>query len=93
MGSEAHCVSLSCRLTAVLFSLVVAKIIPQQLLDPVYVDGVFFFFFSLIIFSLTQPLSISIHSSRLLLSVDISDLTYLPPEGSLRLFALGCLYG
>ena len=84
--------SLSCRLTAVLFSLVVAKIIPQQLLDPVYVDGVFFFF-SLIIFSLTQPLSISIHSSRLLLSVDISDLTYLPPEGSLRLFALGCLYG
>lgn len=92
MGSEAHCVSLSCRLTAVLFSLVVAKIIPQQLLDPVYVDGVFFFF-SLIIFSLTQPLSISIHSSRLLLSVDISDLTYLPPEGSLRLFALGCLYG
>jgi len=92
MGSEAHCVSLSCRLTAVLFSLVVAKIIPQQLLDPVYVDGVFFFF-SLIIFSLTQPLSISIHSSRLLLSVDISDLTYLPPEGSLRLFALGSLYG
>lgn len=46
MGSEAHCVSLSCRLTAVLFSLVVAKIIPQQLLDPVYVDGVFFFLFS-----------------------------------------------
>jgi len=47
MGSEAHCVSLSCRLTAVLFSLVVAKIIPQQLLDPVYVDGGFFFSFLL----------------------------------------------